>query len=138
MKKVIIGVCLAMSLPLMAQANMDSAVEDIQARVQPVGQVNTTTVSEAGAAVGTAKTADGKAVYGKFCGVCHAAGVAGAPKKGDKAAWGPRVKQGMETLLKHAKNGLNAMPPKGTCASCSDAELQAAIVFMAPEGSFKD
>jgi len=72
----------------------------------------------------------GKEVYMKSCVACHAAGVAGAPKLGDKAAWAPRIATGMDALLNSAINGKNVMPPRGTCASCSDDELKAAIEYM--------
>ena len=74
--------------------------------------------------------ADGKAVYDKACTVCHAAGVAGAPKLGDKAAWGPRLQQGMDTLVQSAVKGKGAMPPKGGNMTLSDAEVRAAVEFM--------
>jgi cytochrome c5 len=59
------------------------------------------------------------------------AGVAGAPKLGDTAAWAPRLPQGKDTLLQHALQGFKAMPPKGTCADCSEAELRAAVDYLA-------
>jgi cytochrome c5 len=74
--------------------------------------------------------ADGKKVYDSTCTACHAAGVAGAPKLGDKAAWAPRIKQGMDTLVQSATKGKGAMPPKGGNASLSDADLRAAIEYM--------
>jgi cytochrome c5 len=74
--------------------------------------------------------ADGKKVYDSTCMVCHATGVANAPKLGDKAAWAPRIKQGMDTLLQSALKGKGAMPPKGGNASLSDADVRAAIEFM--------
>jgi len=74
--------------------------------------------------------ADGKAIYEASCKACHAAGVANAPKLGDKAAWAPRIAQGDATLLKHATTGLKAMPPKGACATCSEDDLKAAIAYM--------
>lgn len=79
---------------------------------------------------GIAQAADGKAIYEQSCKVCHAAGVAGAPKLGDKETWAPRIAQGDAKLLENAINGLNAMPPKGTCMNCSDEDLAAAISFM--------
>jgi cytochrome c5 len=86
------------------------------------------------AAVPAATTADagvdGKKVYDSSCMACHATGAAGAPKVGDKAAWAPRIAQGLETLVKNAISGIRAMPPKGTCMSCSDADLKAAIEYM--------
>ena len=73
----------------------------------------------------------GEEVYTKHCVVCHATGIAGAPKKGDAAAWKPRLAQGMETLLQHMVSGFGAgMPPKGTCVTCSDDELKAALDYM--------
>ena len=72
----------------------------------------------------------GEEIYNINCRACHDTGVAGAPKLGDVNAWAPRIAAGMDSLLANATNGLNAMPPKGTCVSCSDAELLAAIEYM--------
>ena len=77
-----------------------------------------------------AAAADGKAVYDKTCVACHAQSVAGSPKLGDKAAWSPRVQQGMDALLQSALKGKGAMPPKGGNAALSDAEVRAAVEFM--------
>lgn len=74
--------------------------------------------------------ADGKSVYDKACAACHASGAADAPKFGDKAAWEPRIKTGIDSLLKSALGGKGAMPPKGGNASLSDAEVKAAIEHM--------
>lgn len=79
----------------------------------------------------------GKGVYGKTCAMCHAAGVAGAPKPGDKADWGPRIAQGKDTLYKHALEGFTgakgAMPARGGSASLSDGDVKAAVDFMADQ-----
>jgi len=72
----------------------------------------------------------GKKIYTQKCQSCHAAGVAGAPKPGDKAGWEPRMAQGIDGLVASAKKGKNAMPPKGACMDCSDADLKAAIEYM--------
>ncbi|MGD2083881.1 MAG: cytochrome c5 family protein [Chromatiales bacterium] len=69
-------------------------------------------------------------VYKTYCQACHATGVAGAPKLGDKEAWAPRIEKGMDTLMDHAVNGFNAMPPKGTCMGCSDEDLKATVEYM--------
>ena len=74
--------------------------------------------------------ADGKKVYDATCTACHTAGVANAPKPGDKAAWAPRIKQGMDALVQSALKGKGAMPPKGGAANLSDAEVRAAVEFM--------
>lgn len=82
------------------------------------------------AAPAAAAAADaGKALYDKACVACHAAGVAGAPKLGDKAAWAPRVATGMDALLKVAIDGKGAMPPRGA-STATDDELRAAIQYM--------
>ena len=71
-----------------------------------------------------------EAKYNKSCAACHNTGAAGAPKKGDKAAWAPRVKKGDAALFASVKNGLNAMPAKGLCMDCSDADFKSLIQYM--------
>ena len=77
-----------------------------------------------------AVAADGKKIYDSVCTACHTAGVANAPKPGDKAAWAPRLKQGMDALVQSVVKGKGAMPPKGGAANLSDAEVRAAVDFM--------
>ena len=69
-------------------------------------------------------------MYDKKCASCHAAGIAGAPKLADKAAWEPRLKSGIDALLASVINGKNAMPPKGACTECSEQDLRAAVEYM--------
>ncbi|HUP30406.1 MAG TPA: c-type cytochrome [Usitatibacter sp.] len=80
------------------------------------------------------KTADagssGKSTYDSACVACHGAGVAGAPKFGDKAAWAPRVAQGKATLHASALKGKGAMPPKGGQAQLPDEAVKAAVDYM--------
>ena len=90
-------------------------------------------VAEAPAAAESASV-DGKAVYDRVCFACHGTGAAGAPKLGDKAAWAPRIAQGKATLLQHATNGFNVMPPKGGNMSLSDNELEAAVEYLMAQG----
>ena len=85
---------------------------------------------QAAAAAGKAEAADGKKVYDSTCTACHTAGVANAPKPGDKAAWAPRIKQGMDALVQSVLKGKGAMPPKGGNASLSDADVRAGVEFM--------
>ena len=73
---------------------------------------------------------DGKKVFEGTCMVCHGAGIAGAPKFGDKAAWAPRIKPGIDALYKSALTGKNAMPPRGGNTNLSDAEVKAAVDYM--------
>lgn len=76
----------------------------------------------------------GKKVYDASCMACHAAGVAGAPKLGDKAAWGARIAQGNDTLYTHAIKGFQGkagmMPPKGGNMSLKDEDVKAAVDYM--------
>ncbi|BAL95263.1 c-type cytochrome [Rubrivivax gelatinosus] len=80
----------------------------------------------------------GKATYGKVCVMCHGAGIGGAPKIGDKAAWGPRIAQGQDTLYKHALEGFTGsqgmMPAKGGGANLSDDDVKAAVDHMVAAG----
>ena len=84
--------------------------------------------------ISTAATAGdpaaGEAIYNKTCKLCHASGMMGAPKPGDKAAWAPRIAKGEDALLASAINGFNKMPPRGTCKDCSDEDLKNAIAYM--------
>ena len=72
----------------------------------------------------------GEALYKQVCTACHAAGVAGAPKSGDKAAWAPRIKTGIDAMTASVIKGKGAMPPKGGSAA-SDADIRAAVEYMA-------
>ncbi|MGA8784789.1 MAG: c-type cytochrome [Polaromonas sp.] len=81
------------------------------------------------AKVAAADSGAGEALYKQTCVACHAAGVAGAPKFGDKAAWAPRIQTGLDTLTTSAIKGKNAMPPKGGSAA-SDADIHSAVVYM--------
>ncbi|PWW09321.1 cytochrome c5 [Pseudidiomarina tainanensis] len=105
---------------------------DIKERIAPVAQVRVAGAAPA-AAASSGGARSGEAVYNKFCVACHTSGVLGAPKLNNAADWEPRLAQGMDTVLKHAIEGINAMPPKGTCNDCSDEEIQAAIDFMIAE-----
>lgn len=75
----------------------------------------------------------GKTLYGATCAACHGAGIAGAPKYGDKAAWAPRIAQGSNVLYDHALKGFQGkggvMPPKGG-SSAPDADVKAAVDYM--------
>ncbi len=76
----------------------------------------------------------GEASYKKVCAMCHSAGVAGAPKPGDKADWGPRIAQGKDTLYKHALEGFTGqkgmMPSRGGAATMPDEDVKAAVDYM--------
>ena len=80
---------------------------------------------------------DGKAVYEANCKTCHGGLIPGAPAVGKKEDWAPRIKQGKDTLHKHALEGFNAMPAKGGNGSLSDDEVKAAVDYMANESGAK-
>lgn len=84
----------------------------------------------AAAAAPAAGKIDGKKIYEGTCIACHGSGAAGAPKAGDKAAWAPHLKEGMDALYANALKGKNAMPPKGGNTALSDAELKAAVDYL--------
>ena len=77
-----------------------------------------------------ADASKGKAIYEATCVVCHGAGVAGAPKTGDKAAWAPRIKSGIDALYASSIKGKNAMPPKGGNMSLADGDVKAAVDYL--------
>ena len=89
--------------------------------------------SVAAAAAASAKP-DGKKIYDTTCTACHGAGVAGAPKFGDKAAWAPRIKLGIDALHASALKGKGAMPPKGGNVTLPDADVIAAVDYMVANG----
>ena len=106
--------------------------EAVAARIQPVGKV------EFGAA-GAAAARSSEDIVKEVCAACHQAGVANAPKLGDKAAWAPRLKLGLNGLMQSVVKGKGAMPPRaGT--SLTDAELASAVVSMANQagGNLKE
>lgn len=86
-------------------------------------------VVAAAAPAAASKAGVGEALYKQACLACHASGVAGAPKFGDKAAWAPRIQTGLDMLTASVIKGKNAMPPKGG-SSASDADIRAAVEYM--------
>jgi len=91
----------------------------------------TAAVAPAAAVTPTAAPAAnaGEALFKQTCVTCHGTGLAGAPKFGDKAAWAPRIKQGIDALVQNAIKGKNAMPPRGG-STASDADMRAAVTYM--------
>jgi cytochrome c5 len=84
----------------------------------------------AAATAPAAAAAAAPALYTQVCAACHIAGVANAPKLGDKAAWAPRLAAGVDGLTASVIKGKGAMPPKGGAGAASDAEIQAAVAYM--------
>ena len=88
------------------------------------------TVTPAAAAPAPATSDMGEKLYKQACAACHIAGVAGAPKFGDKTAWAPRIATGMDVLVAAVISGKGIMPAKGGAAGASDADLRAATQYM--------
>jgi cytochrome c5 len=135
-KQLVIVVLLAFAVPIAiavlvsqlvtsGEKGMNDDSDRALARIQPVGTV---VLAEA---TGPKGMLTGEQVYGQVCKTCHEAGLAGAPKIGDKAAWGKVVAQGEKTTFEHAINGLKAMPPRGGNSDLTDDEVKRAVVFMA-------
>ncbi len=127
---------LGTSVVLAMGAKPKADEEAVNARIAPVARV----VLAPAAPKVAAGNRSGEELYKAVCSACHEAGVAGAPKTGDAAAWAPRIKTGLDALLATAIKGLNAMPPRGGAADATDDELRRAIVFMTNKSgaSFKE
>lgn len=117
------------STSVLAMGSRPKAVDEEAAnlRIQPVAKVRLAPPAASGAAKGSRS---GEELYKAVCSACHEAGVAGAPKTGDKAAWGPRIALGQDALVASAKAGKGAMPPKGG-SDATDEELARAVAYLA-------
>jgi cytochrome c5 len=116
-----------------AAASAAATVQTAATAAAPATAAPTAPVAAAPAAAAQTAVAGagagGEALYKQACFACHATGAANAPKLGDKAAWAPRIKQGMPAMVQAALKGKGAMPPKGG-SSAPDAEVQAAVEYM--------
>ena len=130
----VVFVVAMISIANMAKGTKPVDPEAVNLRIAPVATLK---IAAPVAAGGAARS--GEQIYQAACAACHDAGVAGAPKLGDKGAWAPRLALGLDGLLKSAIAGKNAMPPKGG-SDANDTELAAAIVFVANKsgGKFKE
>jgi len=131
-KKLLAVVTLCAAVVAIAARVPPGTDAEMRARTQPVGEL-----CKAGEACGqtTAAASGGQArsgeeIYNQFCFACHNTGVGGAPVHGDASQWAPRIAKGEDALWQSLNNGLNAMPPKGTCMNCSDEELHAVLAYM--------
>jgi cytochrome c5 len=129
----VIGIILVVNLVLSRPAVEPHAMtpEMVAARIQPVGRVE---FGAAGAAPGARSAED---IVKAVCAACHQAGVANAPKLGDKGQWAPRIKQGLSALVASVVKGKGAMPPKAGDASLTDEEITRAVVQMANQAGAK-
>jgi len=107
-------------------SNSTAAEASVVERIKPVAEVN---LSANGG--GATQQKSGAEVVQAICAACHAAGALGSPKIGDNGAWGPRIAQGYETLVKHAIEGVRMMPARGGSPDLSDFEVASAVAYMA-------
>ncbi len=120
----IILMVIVVPFSMSGKGTQSGAGDDVESRIAPVAKI------ELAAGGGDGGVKDGKTVYNTVCAGCHGAGVMGAPKTGDKAAWAGRIGQGMATLNNHAINGFKGMPARGGAANLSDDEVKAAVQYM--------
>lgn len=113
-------------LSMLGKGDTTAGSDDAELRIQPVARVE----MQKAVVKTDGKPRSGEAIYNTVCTACHATGVAGAPKTGDKAAWAPRIATGNAALLKSAAEGKNAMPARGGAADLTDAELKAAVDYL--------
>jgi cytochrome c5 len=143
MKMTSLVLAVSLAALLSACGKQESAAPEASAPAAPEAAAPAPAAPEAAAPAPAAEAEEthvaegsdlGKKVYGNVCSMCHAAGVAGAPKPGDKADWGPRIAQGMDTLHKHALEGFTGakgmMPARGGSTTLSDDDVKAAVDFM--------
>jgi cytochrome c5 len=101
------------------------APDSVAARIAPVGRV------EFGAPPAPPGARSGEQIVKAVCATCHEAGLAGAMRLGDKAAWSKHIKEGLAGMVKNAINGIRAMPPRGGDPTLTDLEVERAVVYMA-------
>lgn len=126
-----IAVAVVLSLliwPLSYLGKGDQAAgSDVELNILPVARVE---IRQASAAPADGKPRSAETIYNTLCKTCHDAGVAGAPKTGDKTAWAARIATGPAALLNSVINGKTAMPPRAGDPTLSDDELKAAVEFL--------
>lgn len=150
---VTIAVCIFAFARIVASRTQDQQVlgeahysKLVAARIQSPSQVavagqdnsalaiKSTSTSQAGSASPAALPKNGTEVFEQTCNACHGAGIAGAPKAGDKAVWAPRIAEGKATLYEHAIKGFQSngavMPPKGGRPDLSDDLIKQAVDHM--------
>ncbi len=118
-----------------ARCELSGSLEESQIllRLQPEAKLNIEQggqLLQAGTASASTIIDIGQHRYEETCHICHGDGLAGAPKFKDKADWAPRIADGMDLLVKRALQGYKAMPPKGSCSTCSDEEIKKAVEYM--------
>lgn len=115
------------SAPAAAQTASAPASEPASAPAADQAETDSAPATEVAAA---SSDVDAQAIYNRNCMACHMTGAAGAPKLDDEAAWNERLEKGMDAVMTNVYNGIGAMPARGLCMSCSDADLRAVVDYM--------
>ena len=123
-----VALVIATSMLVACNKKEEVSKEETAVLIAPVAKVELAGSAPAGAAADG--KVDAKHVFETICSACHTTGAAGAPKVGDKAAWGARIAQGKDALYKSALVGKNAMPAKGGNPSLSDNEIKAVVDYI--------
>lgn len=117
-----------------AKESSNGAVTEVAPAARETTSAEVTKADNVVASTGADDSNQGESIYKTKCIACHGSGVAGAPKLGDKAAWAPRIAQGITVLSQHAIGGFKGstgiMPPKGGFASLSDEEISTIVEYM--------
>jgi cytochrome c5 len=127
--KVFLSAFMTVAVVFSVNAAMDE--DSIRDRLKPVGKV-CVEGDDCGTATAAAASGprSGEEIFNASCTACHSTGAMGAPKFGDAAAWADRSAKGVDALIANAINGINTMPPRGTCASCSDDEIAETVKYI--------
>ncbi len=111
--------------------------QQVAERLQPVGNVCLAGEACASGASsgGSAQTAtaafSAQGTYDQYCAMCHNTGMAGAPRREDADHWTARVEEiGLSAIINNAINGINAMPPRGMCATCTDEQIGEVVEYL--------
>ena len=124
---------LLLGIAMSAYALTDKQRAEMEERIKPAGQVCLQGDSDCGTAVASADGGSDKSpkeIYDTHCMACHTTGAAGAPKLGDAGAWEKRLEAGIEQVYANAIKGINGMPAKGLCMSCSDEDIEETVDYI--------
>jgi cytochrome c5 len=134
-QKILFAILCIISSIVLADLTGSLSKEAIEARLQPIGEVNVSgiAVSDKPAAAGQGGP---EKIYQRYCSACHASGFAGAPVRGNKKDWAPRITRGLDQLTEDAWGGYHGiMPPKGNCAKCTKDEIRATVKMFIDDAS---
>ncbi|KAA0874462.1 c-type cytochrome [Nitrincola tapanii] len=125
-----LGLSVVLATSVYAAVDRDAMIERIKPHGQVCVQGDDTCGTASAAAPAAAAGRSAADIYNRSCAACHASGILGSPKFGDGEMTTRLNEKGMDTLLAHAIEGFNAMPPRGTCADCSDDEIKDTVQYM--------